>query len=137
RSIPDRKYLTHSSLLVLWEVTGEHPAPDSRIFSELTLITVLDTAAVRALLGAAGAAVRGRTAVNLVTGTPGDGRAVSAMLRDGGAHALDGVMLAVPSMIGHPRSGRAAVRTVRVRRFRFRTTNTSSGSWLPSSVPDR
>lgn len=67
---------------------------------DLVLLTVLDTTAAREVLDVAGDAVRGRTIVNLVTGTPAEARAIAAQLDGRGARALDGVMMAVPSMIG-------------------------------------
>lgn len=69
---------------------------------DLVLLTVHDTAAVHEVLDQAGEAVRGRTVVNLVTGTPDDARAVGDRLRRLGAVPLDGVMMAVAAMVGTP-----------------------------------
>ncbi|MPY92629.1 MAG: NAD(P)-dependent oxidoreductase [Acidimicrobiia bacterium] len=70
--------------------------------SELVLVSVLDSAAVRDVLDSAGDAVRDRTIVNLVTGTPGEARSVADWAVEHGADHLDGAMMAVPSMIGSP-----------------------------------
>ena len=70
--------------------------------SELVLVTVLDSAAVSDVLAAAGDAVRGRTIVNLATGTPDEARMIATTATDSGAAYLDGVMMAVPTMIGTP-----------------------------------
>jgi 3-hydroxyisobutyrate dehydrogenase-like beta-hydroxyacid dehydrogenase len=72
--------------------------------SELVLITVNDSAAVHDVLDQAGDAIQGRTVANLVTGTPDEARAVGERLKGLGAAALDGVMMAVPSMIGTPQA---------------------------------
>ena len=70
--------------------------------SELVLVCVLDSAAVGDVLAAAGDGVRGRTIVNLTTGRPDEARAAARATTDRGATHLDGVMMAVPTMIGTP-----------------------------------
>jgi 3-hydroxyisobutyrate dehydrogenase-like beta-hydroxyacid dehydrogenase len=72
--------------------------------SDLVLLCLLDDRSVRDVLEAAGDAIRDRTVVNLVTGTPDEARAVAAWVADHGASYLDGVMMAVPSMIGTPQA---------------------------------
>jgi 3-hydroxyisobutyrate dehydrogenase-like beta-hydroxyacid dehydrogenase len=72
--------------------------------SELVLVCVLDSAAVGEVLAAAGDAVRGRTIVNLATGTPAEARTIATVTTAQGAAYLDGVMLAVPAMIGTPQA---------------------------------
>jgi 3-hydroxyisobutyrate dehydrogenase-like beta-hydroxyacid dehydrogenase len=70
--------------------------------SDLVLVCVLDSAAVLEVLDAVGDAVRGRTTVNLATGTPDEARVVADRVEQRGGFALDGVMMAVPAMIGTP-----------------------------------
>jgi len=70
--------------------------------SAIVLVCVLDSEAVGDVLAAAGDAVRGRTIVNLTTGTPDEARLIALTATDRGADHLDGVMMAVPAMIGTP-----------------------------------
>lgn len=70
--------------------------------SELVLVCVLDTAAVGDVLGAAGESLRGHVIVNLATGTPDEARSMARVVEAHGGTYLDGVMLAVPEMVGLP-----------------------------------
>lgn len=84
---------------------GAHRAadvPSAVAASELVLLTVLDIAAVAAVLDAAGDSIRGRTVVNLVTGRPDEARTIEALVTQSGGTYLDGVMMAVPIQIGTP-----------------------------------
>ncbi|MFC7841670.1 NAD(P)-dependent oxidoreductase [Streptomyces sp. NPDC057382] len=71
--------------------------------NRLVIVCLLDDASVGEALDAAGLA--GRDLVNLTTGTPGEARARGAWAEARGARFLDGGIMAVPPMIGAPRSG--------------------------------
>lgn len=68
--------------------------------SELSVICVLDYAVADALVDAAGAALSGRTLVNLTNGTPRQARVTAARVTALGATYLDGGIMATPPMIG-------------------------------------
>ncbi|MEG8275551.1 NAD(P)-dependent oxidoreductase [Streptomyces sp. AHA2] len=68
----------------------------------LVIVCLLDDASVGEALD--GADLTGRDLVNLTTGTPGEARARSAWAGARGARFLDGGIMAVPPMIGAPRS---------------------------------
>lgn len=63
---------------------------------------VFDAQSVSDVLGSIGDASRGKVIVNLTTGTPDEARLAAVWAADHGAEYLDGVMMAVPSMIGSP-----------------------------------
>jgi 3-hydroxyisobutyrate dehydrogenase-like beta-hydroxyacid dehydrogenase len=70
--------------------------------SEVTVMCVANQAAASELLadGAVLAALRGRTLVQLTTGTPADGRRSQAFAEDRGITYLDGAIMAYPRSIG-------------------------------------
>ncbi len=70
--------------------------------SDLTVICVLDTAAVKEILDAARPAIDGATIVNLTSSTPEDARAVAAATQEGGARYLDGAIMVPTPLIGTP-----------------------------------
>ncbi|MFF9206246.1 NAD(P)-dependent oxidoreductase [Streptomyces sp. NPDC014986] len=71
--------------------------------NRLVIACLLDDASVGTALEDADLA--GRDLVNLTTGTPAEGRARAAWATSRGARFLDGGIMAVPPMIGHPESG--------------------------------
>jgi 3-hydroxyisobutyrate dehydrogenase-like beta-hydroxyacid dehydrogenase len=68
--------------------------------SELTVVCVLDRAAVDAILDAAGDALRHATVVNLTSSTPEDARAIAARVARSGAGYLDGKIMVPTPLIG-------------------------------------
>ncbi|GGW41460.1 NAD(P)-dependent oxidoreductase [Streptomyces griseoloalbus] len=71
--------------------------------NRLVIACLLDDASVGTALEDAD--LTGRDLVNLTTGTPAEGRARAAWAVSRGARFLDGGIMAVPPMIGHPESG--------------------------------
>lgn len=71
--------------------------------SRLVVVCLLDDASVGEALESAD--LSGRDLVNLTTGTPAEGRARAAWAEARGARFVDGGIMAVPPMIGHPESG--------------------------------
>jgi 3-hydroxyisobutyrate dehydrogenase-like beta-hydroxyacid dehydrogenase len=70
--------------------------------SPLTVVCVLDYAAVREILDAAGDALRGRVVVNLTSGTPEQARELATWAAEHQIGYLDGAIMAIPTMIGEP-----------------------------------
>jgi 3-hydroxyisobutyrate dehydrogenase-like beta-hydroxyacid dehydrogenase len=72
--------------------------------SDLTVMCVSDQVAARGLLDGSGVAeaARGRTIVQLTSGTPADARAGAAWAAGHGVGYLDGAIMAYPSGIGQP-----------------------------------
>ncbi|MDT0318104.1 NAD(P)-dependent oxidoreductase [Streptomyces millisiae] len=68
----------------------------------LVIVCVLDYAAVRQTLEPAAAALAGRALVNLTNGTPAQAGETAAWANGHGADYLDGGIMAIPPMIGHP-----------------------------------
>ncbi|SHF89196.1 NAD(P)-dependent oxidoreductase [Streptoalloteichus hindustanus] len=68
--------------------------------SPLVIVSVLDTAAARQVLGAATEALPGRAVVNVTSGTPEVARELAALAAEHGADYLDGAIYAVPQTIG-------------------------------------
>jgi len=75
---------------------------DAAAGGELVLVCVLDSQSVTDVLASIGNAARGKVIVNLTTSTPDEARLAAVWAADHGAEYLDGVMMAVPSMIGSP-----------------------------------
>jgi 3-hydroxyisobutyrate dehydrogenase-like beta-hydroxyacid dehydrogenase len=69
----------------------------------LVVVCLLDDASVGEALQDAD--LTGRDVVNLTTGTPAEGRSRAAWAKERGARFVDGGIMAVPPMIGDPRSG--------------------------------
>lgn len=76
-------------------------ATDAVAGSDVTVFVLADYAATEAALHACGAALSGRTVVNLCTGRPTDAQRVAAVVTDAGATYLDGAIEAYPGEIGH------------------------------------
>jgi 3-hydroxyisobutyrate dehydrogenase-like beta-hydroxyacid dehydrogenase len=74
--------------------------PEAAAASPLTVVCLLDTAAVDAVLGAAGDALAGSTVVNLTSSTPEDARAVAGRVTAAGARHLDGAIMVPTPMVG-------------------------------------
>ncbi|MGK5531306.1 NAD(P)-dependent oxidoreductase [Streptomyces sp. URMC 129] len=70
--------------------------------SPLVIVCVLDDDAVHQTLGPVTPALADRALVNLTNGTPAQARATSAWATGHGAHYVDGGIMAIPPMIGHP-----------------------------------
>ncbi|MEV0774445.1 NAD(P)-dependent oxidoreductase [Streptomyces sp. NPDC050433] len=69
---------------------------------ELVIVCVLDYDTVRQILSPAADALRGRTLINLSSGTPEPARELAALATGHGADYLDGAVYAVPQTIGTP-----------------------------------
>ncbi|QFZ16627.1 NAD(P)-dependent oxidoreductase [Saccharothrix syringae] len=76
---------------------------DAVAANRLVVLCLLNDASVEQTL--AGVDLAGKDLVDLTTGTPAQARARAAWARERGARFLDGGIMAVPPMIGHPRSG--------------------------------
>lgn len=71
--------------------------------SPLTIVCVVDDAALHEVLDVVGERLSGRVLVNLTNGTPEQARRAAARARDlGAAGYADGGIMAVPAMIGAP-----------------------------------
>jgi 3-hydroxyisobutyrate dehydrogenase-like beta-hydroxyacid dehydrogenase len=71
--------------------------------SPVTIVCVVDDAALRGVLDLAGEALSGRVLVNLTNGTPDQARRTAARVAElGAAGYVDGGIMAVPPMIGTP-----------------------------------
>ena len=75
---------------------------DAMATSDVTLMNVANQAVVSELLEAADArrTLRGKTLIQLTTGTPADGRRGQAFANDHGISYLDGAIMAYPRTIG-------------------------------------
>lgn len=70
--------------------------------SDLVVVCVLDYPAVRALLAPVADALRGRTLVNLTSGSPEQAREEAAWAAEHGAAYLDGGIMTTPPGVGDP-----------------------------------
>ncbi|GIG67899.1 NAD(P)-dependent oxidoreductase [Phytomonospora endophytica] len=68
----------------------------------VTIVTLLTYDTVRAVLEPITGRLRGKTIVNLTSGTPAEARDMAAWAAEHGIDYLDGGMMAVPPMIGKP-----------------------------------
>lgn len=75
-------------------------AADAVAASPLVIVCVLDYPAVYGLLD--GAELDGRVVANLTTGRPSEAREAASWVAGRGGDYLDGGIMAVPQMIGHP-----------------------------------
>jgi 3-hydroxyisobutyrate dehydrogenase-like beta-hydroxyacid dehydrogenase len=75
-------------------------AADAIAASDVSVMCVLDYAAVGSVIDAAATALSGRALVNLTNGTPAQARATAERVAGLGAAYLDGGIMATPPMIG-------------------------------------
>ena len=68
----------------------------------LVVICLLDTAAVNAVIDAAGDSLAGASIVNLTSSTPEDARAAASRMRARGARYLDGTIMVPTPLVGTP-----------------------------------
>jgi 3-hydroxyisobutyrate dehydrogenase-like beta-hydroxyacid dehydrogenase len=73
---------------------------DALAASSLTVVCVLDRAAVDAVFDAAGDGLAGTTVVNLTSSTPADARALAAIAEKAGARYLDGKIMVPTALVG-------------------------------------
>jgi 3-hydroxyisobutyrate dehydrogenase-like beta-hydroxyacid dehydrogenase len=73
---------------------------DAVAASDLTVVCVLDAAAVEAVLDAAGPALEGASLVNLTSITPEDARALAALAAKAGARYVDGAIMVPTPLVG-------------------------------------
>lgn len=81
-------------------VTQAATAEEAVAANELIVVCLLDFDSVVAVLE--GVELRGRTIVNVTTGTPAEAAKLAAFVTERGADYLDGGIMAIPSMIGTP-----------------------------------
>jgi 3-hydroxyisobutyrate dehydrogenase-like beta-hydroxyacid dehydrogenase len=86
--------------LVAQGATEAPSVADAVAASQLTVICVLDRAAVEQVLDAAGDRLPGATIVNLTSSTPEDARAVAARATAAGARYLDGAVMVPTTLVG-------------------------------------
>lgn len=84
-------------------IEAQNPA-DAIEASELVIVCLFDHDSVHETLDPIADRLRGRTLVNLTTTSPEQARELGGWARAGGFAALDGGIMAVPSMIGGPGS---------------------------------
>jgi len=77
-------------------------AADAIRDSDVVILTVLDYTAAREVLDEVADALRGKTIVNLVTGSAAEARALDSWVVERGASYLDGIIAAYPGEIGKP-----------------------------------
>ncbi len=70
--------------------------------NDVIILMVLDYAAARTMLSAAADLLRGKTIINLVTGSATEAEDLSAWVNEQGADYLDGIIAAYPGDIGKP-----------------------------------
>lgn len=75
---------------------------DAIAASDVLVLCLTDYAAVETTLADVGAAIAGKTVVNLTNGRPDEVRAIAARLDGLGARYLDSGIMATPPMIGTP-----------------------------------
>lgn len=75
-------------------------AADAIAASDVTVICVLDYAAVSSVIDESASALSGRALVNLTNGTPAQARYVAKRVAELGSAYLDGGIMATPPMIG-------------------------------------
>ena len=112
-----RAFLHAGHRVVVWNRTRERCDPlgaegasvaaspaEALEAAELVVLCVLDYAASRELLDEpeARTALRGRTIVQLTSGTPGDARTLAKWASERSARYLDGALMSYPSGIGGP-----------------------------------
>ncbi len=112
-----RAFLHAGHRVVVWNRTRERCDPlgaegasvaaspaEALQAAELVVLCVADYAVSRELLDEpeARSALRGRTIVQLTTGTPGDARALAKWASEQSARYLDGALMSYPSGIGGP-----------------------------------
>ncbi|GAA4422058.1 NAD(P)-binding domain-containing protein [Georgenia halophila] len=84
---------------------GARPATsvrDAVTAGPLVIVCLYDHASVHATLDPVADHLRGRTVVNLTTGTPNEARELATWAERHGIDYLDGAIMAIPSMIGTP-----------------------------------
>lgn len=86
-------------LIALGAYEVKAPA-DAIAASQISVICVLNYAAVGSVIDEAGSALAGRAIVNLTNGTPAQARATARQVAGLGADYLDGGIMATPPMIG-------------------------------------
>ena len=75
-------------------------AADAIAASDVTIICVMDYAAVSSVIDGASPSLSGRALINLTNGTPAQARATAKRVGELGAAYLDGGIMATPPMIG-------------------------------------
>ncbi|MFV0137928.1 NAD(P)-dependent oxidoreductase [Streptomyces sp. HMX87] len=88
--------------LIARGATRAATAAEAVAAGSLVIAPLLDHSAVRRTLDPAGAALRGRTLVNLATVTPDQARELAAWAAGHGADFLDGAMMALPQTVATP-----------------------------------
>ncbi|MFE3252088.1 NAD(P)-dependent oxidoreductase [Streptomyces sp. NPDC059209] len=88
--------------LVTRGATRAATAAEAIAAADLVIVCVLDYDKAREVLTPAAGALRGRTLLNLTSGTPEPARELAAWVADQGAEYLDGAVYAVPQTIGTP-----------------------------------
>ncbi|MCI3223293.1 NAD(P)-dependent oxidoreductase [Streptomyces sp. NP-1717] len=88
--------------LVTRGATRAATAAEAIAAADLVIVCVLDYDKAREILTPAAGALRGRTLLNLTSGTPEPARELAAWVADQGAEYLDGAVYAVPQTIGTP-----------------------------------
>ncbi|MFD3919705.1 NAD(P)-dependent oxidoreductase [Streptomyces sp. NPDC058595] len=88
--------------LVTRGATRAATAAEAIAAADLVTVCVLDYDNAREVLTPAAGALRGRTLLNLTSGTPEPARELAAWAADQGAGYLDGAVYAVPQTIGTP-----------------------------------
>ncbi|PJI40806.1 MAG: 6-phosphogluconate dehydrogenase [Rhizobium sp.] len=68
--------------------------------SPITIVSLLDNAAVRAVLSTCGASLAGRIVINLTNGIPAEARHIAELVTDQGGAYLHGAVMATPPMLG-------------------------------------
>ncbi len=89
-----------AAALIAQGARERHSAADAIAASDLTVICLLDYAAVSSVIDAAASALPGRALVNLTNGTPAQARAIAKRVAGLGCAFLDGGIMATPPMIG-------------------------------------
>lgn len=88
--------------LVTRGATRAATAAEAIAAADLVIVCVLDYDKAGQILTPAAGALRGRTLLNLTSGTPEPARELAAWVTDQGAEYLDGAVYAVPQTIGTP-----------------------------------
>lgn len=108
-------YLDHGHRTIVWNRSAAKAddlvtrgairaatAAEAIAAADLVIVCVLDYDKARRILTPAADALRGRTLINVTSGTPEPARELAAWATEQGAEYLDGAVYAVPQTIGTP-----------------------------------
>ncbi|MFI9551114.1 NAD(P)-dependent oxidoreductase [Nonomuraea endophytica] len=110
-------YLDRGHPTTVWNRTAAKAAPlvargarlaasvdEAVAAADVTIVCLNDYASTARVLRPVGEGLRGRTVVNLTSGTPSEARETAAWMGERGARYLDGAIMVPPPLVGEPGS---------------------------------